>query len=288
MEIPMKTAAALALFTAGCIGPTSADAHHAPSGNVSDVEAVKQVAQDMGVAMVSNDADGLARIYADDFVSIGISGNTTNKKGLLENHLSRDHQLLWFQLGPTDAQVFGHFAVSNGSVEEKHLSDGKETVGEFAWMDLLENRNGKWLVLRSAAARIPAHDPQRSASPDPAAADAVAQIEKRVGDAMVAFDIETLDQFYADDWLTVGSNGTKYDKASLLGDFTSRKHRLLWFELKNMKIQMLGDVALAQASVTEKRIEDGKDISGEFVFIDLLERRAGTWRIVRTLGTRVS
>jgi hypothetical protein len=55
-----------------------------------------------------------------------------------------------------------------------------------------------------------------------------------------------------------------------------------------MDVQVLGKVAVVQASVNEKRIQDGKDISGEFVFMDLLEKRAGKWVVVRTLGARVS
>jgi hypothetical protein len=51
---------------------------------------------------------------------------------------------------------------------------------------------------------------------------------------------------------------------------------------------VLGNVAVAQASVTEKRIQDGKDVSGQFVFVDLIEKRAGKWVIVRTLSTRLS
>jgi ketosteroid isomerase-like protein len=55
-----------------------------------------------------------------------------------------------------------------------------------------------------------------------------------------------------------------------------------------MDVQVFGDVAIVQASVTEKRVHDGKDISGQFVFMDLLKKRDGKWVIVRTLGTRVS
>jgi len=58
------------------------------------------------------------------------------------------------------------------------------------------------------------------------------------------------------------------------------------FENGPMNVQVLGDVALVQTSVTEKRIQDGKDISGQFVFMDLLKKRAGLWVIVRTLATR--
>jgi hypothetical protein len=60
------------------------------------------------------------------------------------------------------------------------------------------------------------------------------------------------------------------------------------FENGPMEVQVLGDIAMVQASVTEKRIRGGEDISGKFVFMDLLKKRAGKWVIVRTLGARVS
>jgi len=53
-------------------------------------------------------------------------------------------------------------------------------------------------------------------------------------------------------------------------------------------VQVFGDVAAVQASVTEKTIQDGKDISGQFVFMDLLKKRGGRWVIVRTAGARVA
>jgi len=67
-----------------------------------------------------------------------------------------------------------------------------------------------------------------------------------------------------------------------------RGHNLVAFELGPMNVQVLGNVAVVQTSVAEKRFEDGKDISGKFVFMDLMEKRAGKWVIVRTLGARVS
>jgi len=54
------------------------------------------------------------------------------------------------------------------------------------------------------------------------------------------------------------------------------------------KSQVLGNIAVVQASVSEKRLHDGKDISGDFVYMDLLEKRAGKWVIVGTFGARVS
>ena len=53
-----------------------------------------------------------------------------------------------------DVQVYGDVAVAHASVKEKRTRDGKDTSGEFVWMDLLENRAGKWVVVRSAGARL--------------------------------------------------------------------------------------------------------------------------------------
>ena len=107
------------------------------------------------------------------------------------------------------------------------------------------------------------------------------------GYAMVAGDTDKLNQIYADDWATIGSSGKIFTKEGLLSDFKSGKHKLLSFELGPMDVQVFGDVAIVQASVTEKRIHDGKDISGQFVFMDLLKKRDGKWVIVRTLGAKV-
>ena len=59
-----------------------------------------------------------------------------------------------FENGPMDVQVFGNVAAAHGSVTEKRSRDGKDTSGEFVWMDLLEKRGGKWVIVRSAGARV--------------------------------------------------------------------------------------------------------------------------------------
>jgi ketosteroid isomerase-like protein len=178
--------------------------------------------------------------------------------------------------------------VSQGSVREKRMREGKDTSGEFAWMDLLEKRAGRWQVVRSAAFRVTSTDSATpSPSQDPSVVDALLQLEKRAGDAMVAFDVDTLGQIYADDWITVDATGNVETKEGLLRQFTSRRHALTAFEIGTTNVQVLGDLAMVQAGVTEKRVQDGKDVSGQFVFMDLLARRAGQWVIVRTLGAKV-
>ena len=127
----------------------------------------------------------------------------------------------------------------------------------------------------------------KAQSKDQVVIDAVKQVGQDMGDAMVAGDIDKLNQIYADDWATLDSSGKIFTKEGLLSDFKSGKHKLLSFEIGPMDVQVFGDVAVVQASVTEKRLHDGKDISGQFVFMDLLKKRGDKWVIVRTLGAKV-
>ena len=256
--------------------------------DTGDVDAVKQVEQTMGSAMVAGDVDKLKQIYADNFATIGSDGKVVTKETLLTDFASFHDKLEWFENGPMDVRVFGNVALAQGSVKEKRSRNGKDTSGEFAWMDLLEKRAGKWVVVRSAGARVVLADSPKAQSPDLMVVESIKRFEQEIGDAMVARNIEKLNQTYADDWATIGSSGKIFTKESLLDDFKSGNHKLVSFENGPMNVQVFGDVAVVQASVNEKRIQDGKDISGEFVFMDLLKRRDGKWVIVRTLAARVS
>ena len=122
--------------------------------DTGDTGTIKQLEQDMGNAMVAGDIEKLSQIYADNFATVGSSGEVVTKQTLLSDFKSFHDQLEWFENGPIDVQVYGNVAVASARVKEKRNRDGKDTSGEFVWMDLLENRGGKWVVVRSAGARL--------------------------------------------------------------------------------------------------------------------------------------
>lgn len=286
-KLQMKKLVGTVLFACGCAGLVLAEAPKTQSKDPVVIDAVKQVGQDMGDAMVAGDIDKLNQIYADDFATLGSEGKLITKQNLLNDFESFHDKLEWFELGPTDVQVFGDVAMAQGSVKEKRIQNGKDTSGQFLWMDLLKKRAGKWAVVRSAGARVVSADSPKAQSQDSTIVETMKQFAQDTGDAMVAGDVDKLNQIYADDWATVDSSGKIFTKESLLSDFKSGKHKLLSFEIGPMDVQVFGDVAVVQASVTEKRLHDGKDISGQFVFMDLLKKRGDKWVIVRTLGARV-
>ena len=124
------------------------------ANDTSAVDTIKQLEQDMGNAMVAGDIDKLNQLYADDWATVRSSGKIITKETLLSDFKSSHDKLEWFENGPIDVQVYGNVAVAHASVKEKRSREGKDTSGEFVWMDLLEKRAGKWVVVRSAGARL--------------------------------------------------------------------------------------------------------------------------------------
>jgi ketosteroid isomerase-like protein len=127
----------------------------APSNDPAVIEAIRQVEHDLGAAMIAGDINKLSQIYADDWADVGtVSGKIITKEKLLQDFKSGNDKLVSYEEGPMDVQVFGDVAVAHAGVSEKRISDGKDASGESVWMDLLEKRAGKWVIVRSAAASV--------------------------------------------------------------------------------------------------------------------------------------
>ena len=122
-----------------------------PASDSTDVDAIKQLGQDMGNAMVAGDIDKLNQIYADDWASVESSGKVITKETMLTDFKSFHDKLEWFEIGPIDVQVYGDVAVANGTVKEKRNRDGIDTGGElFMWISSRSAQaNGWWCAARA-------------------------------------------------------------------------------------------------------------------------------------------
>ena len=112
---------------------------------------------------------------------------------------------------------------------------------------------------------------------------AIRQLGKDMGNAMVAGDVHKLNQIFADDWASVGPSGKVITKEDFLHNHVSGVHKLEWFELGPIDVQVLGDSAVAQGGVIETR---GKETNVQMIYADLLEKRAGQWVVVRSMGAK--
>ena len=144
-----------------------------------------------------------------------------------------------------------------------------------------------WVLVAAACVGVASAGSAQTQWNDPAVVETLKQIERDMGQAMVAVDIEKLSRIFADDWTSIGASGAVVTKERMLSNFRSGDHRLEAFELGSMDVQVKGNVAVVHGSVTEKRTNAGKDASGEYVWMDLMEKRSGTWVVVRTAGAKV-
>jgi len=118
----------------------------------------------------------------------------------------------------------------------------------------------------------------------PGVSETIMQLIHAWADAEMASDVDKVNQIIADDWLA-DYPGHQVTKATLLGNIKSGKGKLLSCELGPHEVKQLGDVAVVQGSVTERRA--GADGLLHFAYMDVWTKQGGTWRVVRSLWKKI-
>jgi len=121
----------------------------------------------------------------------------------------------------------------------------------------------------------------------PSVDDTVKQLEQDYGNAIQAADTDKLSHILADDWTDLGQTGELLTKQSFLNDLKSARYKLESFQIGPMHVKVLGDVAVVQGSVSETSIADGKESSHKSVWMDVFQKRAGKWMVVRSQTARM-
>jgi hypothetical protein len=101
-------------------------------------------------------------------------------------------------------------------------------------------------------------------------------LEKRYAQALIERDRDFLMRFYAPDWR--GGNYLGFwTKATMLKAVLEARYTVKSMELRNLKVRVLGDIAVVQGLDEEVTTIDGKDTSGRWTFTDIFARRDGRW-----------
>jgi len=142
------------LLVSACVGLAFAQAQTPPAKGPSVAEAVKQLEHDWVDATKAGDTDKLGQILADDWAGIGSDGSKQTKQSYMADWKSGKSKLESFEFGPLDVKVMGSVAVVQGSDTEKSTTNGKDSSGKYAWMDVFARRDGKWVAVRSQTAMV--------------------------------------------------------------------------------------------------------------------------------------
>jgi ketosteroid isomerase-like protein len=148
----VKKLAVVNLLVCTCVGLALARPQAASDSGVT--QTIKQFEHDWAAAAIAHDAGKMNAILADDWVRIAPDGKMETKKDAMANLKSNSSKLISAESGPMEIKVIGKVAVVQGTDTEKSMANGKDTSGTYAWMDVLENVGGKWMVVRSAATMV--------------------------------------------------------------------------------------------------------------------------------------
>ena len=121
----------------------------------------------------------------------------------------------------------------------------------------------------------------------PSAEQELIKLEKEWADAWVKGDVAALDRTLADDFVSTDFEGTLWDKAMTVALMKSGEHKVSSAVLDDMKARVYGDAAVVIGHATVKEIYKGKDLSGQYRFIDTFVKRGGRWQCVASQGTKI-
>lgn len=123
----------------------------------------------------------------------------------------------------------------------------------------------------------------------PAVPNAEAQltkIEHDWADAYVKRDPSFVQRLAADDFIFIGPDGNSVGKADYVKGMTGPTV-FTAFEIGEMKVRTVGDVAVVtgKANITAKT--DDKDESGKYAFTDVFAKKAGEWKAISSQATPI-
>ena len=120
--------------------------------------------------------------------------------------------------------------------------------------------------------------PSPSGTPADAARDqaALIRLEHDYARALMARDRAFLMRFYAPDWR--GGNWMGFwSKSTMLKSVLGARYVIKRMDVRDLKVRVMGDVAIVQGVDEEVTSVDGKDTSGKWAFTDVFARRDGIW-----------
>ena len=136
-----------------------------------------------------------------------------------------------------------------------------------------------------AAVLAQSNDP---AKPNPDLEKAVIKVAHEMSAALTKPDLDAATKMLADSYYAVTPDGGIVNKSQFLADLKSGKFKLETNALDEMKVHFVtSDLAVITYRSTDKGAFDGHDISGQYRWLDVLAKRAGTWQFAVSQGTKI-
>ena len=117
----------------------------------------------------------------------------------------------------------------------------------------------------------------------------IKKIEQELTDTIVKSDTSAFEKYLASDYLGIGPDGAAQNKSELVSDIKSGTLKLESSKISDMKVQVADpDMAVVVYRTTDKGTYKGKDVTGEYRWLDVFVKRGGKWQIAIDQGTQIA
>jgi len=281
MKTPLALPLVLALASASACAPKVNDA--------ADVQAIKQSVETFAKAMNAGDGEALVSvmtektIWADNHFPVVVGRSAVKQKYDAQFGMFT----IAFQAPVEEVRVVGDLAVSRGTwtITLTPKAGGLAPITDAgSWMAISSRQpDGSWkwdsLVPNS-------NRPMPGATADGADEQAIAKIEQDWAAGMVKGDMAALESNLAKEW-TLSEDGQVTTRAQALGAFKSGAYKVESASLRDLRVFVVGDAAVATMLVDTKGTFMGKPVPPTSRSTDFFVKRDGRWQAVSTQNTTV-
>lgn len=104
----------------------------------------------------------------------------------------------------------------------------------------------------------------------------------------MALDIATLERTFADDYIQYNEFGQPVTKEEILNNFKMGAIRYSKIVSTGRRIRIFGDMAVVHGSELDEVEAHGKRSEVRYLYLDVLQKRNGEWKIVASQLARPS
>ena|SRR6202051_2743332 len=98
--------------------------------------------------------------------------------------------------------------------------------------------------------------------------------------ALMSGDLAVLERIFADDYVQYNESGKAFTKRDVLNNFRTGAVRYPSIVSTGRRIRLFGDTAVVHGSESDEVEADGKRVSVRYVYLDVLRKCDGDWKLV--------
>ena len=118
--------------------------------------------------------------------------------------------------------------------------------------------------------------------------DVILSLEDQWRTATLASDASEIDKLLSDDYVGISWNGQVSTKAMQLDRLRSRNFMLSRLDLSDVKVKVVGPIAIVTSTAEIEGVNDGNPVHGTFRYTRIYQRLiSGNWKITNFEATRV-